>query len=126
MLFRSFPINKKVPPLFAAGLFQVSREAMLRLNCRANMTEVVQTARKSATGSARKTAKALSAKKQEDLAQGCQKQGCFGVAQSDKGLLTGDLDTEEAGGTNVDPQCPGGIVHQCGIIVKQQDEELGE
>ena len=40
-----------------------SSSAMLRLNCRANMTAVVVTASTSATGSARNTAKTLLAKK---------------------------------------------------------------
>ena len=46
-----------------AYLQEISSWAILRLNWQVNKSAVVDTARKSATGSARKTAKTLSAKK---------------------------------------------------------------
>ena len=93
------------------------------------------TASRSATGSARNTAKALSAKKgeninkgdqQDDLAQHRQEQRGLGVAQGDEGLLAGDLDAEDAGGTHIDPQRPDGVIHQLGAVVENQNEHPGE
>ena len=43
---------------------------------------------------------------QDDLSQDSQKQGSFGVAQRHKGLLAGDLCTEDETHGHVDPQRP--------------------
>ena len=56
-------LGEALPAPVYGNVQGASSSAMLRRNCVANMVAVVATARKSATGSARKTAKALSAKK---------------------------------------------------------------
>ena len=63
---------------------------------------------------------------QDDLSQNCQEQRGLGVAQSDEGLLAGDLHAEDTGGRHVDSQRPGGVRHQLRGAAEKQGEQPGE
>ena len=58
--------------------------------------------------------------------QDSQKERSFGVAQCHKGLLAGNLSAKNSSCSHINPQCPGGVVHQIWVIVKNQHKQLRE
>ena len=63
---------------------------------------------------------------QNDFPQDSQKERSFGVAQCHKGLLAGNLHAENSGSRHIDPQCPGGILHQLRAAVEHQNKHARE